>query len=257
MTDAEARLREVLTGYGPLTVAVSGGVDSMTLAHVASQVQPDLAVAHAVSPAVPPEATARVERHAGRYRWRLLLIDAEEFADPDYRRNPVDRCYFCKSNLYGRIRRETDGLIAAGTNTDDLGDFRPGLRAADENGVVHPFVAAGIDKAAVRAIAQARGLNDLAELPAQPCLASRIETGIAINADDLAFVHRVERAVAPLVDGGDIRCRITHAGVRLEVGGEASDEAGRLAAELCQEAGRRFAGVAPYRRGSAFLREAK
>jgi uncharacterized protein len=227
----------------------------MTLAHMASQLKPGLAVVHAVSPAVPPEATTRVERHAHRHGWRLTLVDAGEFGNADYRRNPVDRCYFCKSNLYARIRRETNGPIAAGTNTDDLNDFRPGLRAAEENSVVHPFVEAGIDKATIRTIARAEGLRDLADLPAQPCLASRIETGIAINADDLAFVHQVERAVAPFVGGGDVRCRITHAGVRLEVGEDARAEASRLAQGLCEEAGRRFAGVALYRRGSAFLSE--
>ena len=102
-----------------------------------------------------------------------------------------------------------------------------------------------------------RGFGDLAELPAQPCLASRIETGIAIGADDLAFVHQVERAVVPLAGGGDVRCRMTRAGVGLEVGEVASAEAGRRARSLCEAAGRRFVGVVPYRRGSAFLREAE
>ena len=81
---------------------------------------------HAVSPAVPPEATERVRRTADAEGWRLTILDAGEFADRDYIANPINRCYFCKSNLYARIRRETEGPIAAGTNTDDLNDFRRG-----------------------------------------------------------------------------------------------------------------------------------
>ena len=102
---------------------------------------------HAVSPAVPPHATARVRAHAERHGWALTVADAGEFDDPRYRANPVDRCYFCKSNLYDRIRSVTEGTVASGTNLDDLGDYRPGLKAAAERGVVHPFVEAGIDKA--------------------------------------------------------------------------------------------------------------
>ena len=112
---------------------------------------------HAVSPAVPPHATARVRAHAGLEGWNLAVADAGEFADPRYRANPVDRCFFCKSNLYDRIRSVTQATVASGTNLDDLGDFRPGLKAASQRGVVHPFVEAGIDKAAVREIARLGG----------------------------------------------------------------------------------------------------
>src|SRR5262249_33153663 len=151
---------------------------------------------HAVSPAVPAHATARVAAYAEREGWTLRMVDAGEFADPRYRANPVDRCYFCKTNLYARIRPLTDRVIAPGTHVDHLGDFRPGLRAAAEKDVVHPYVEAGIDKAAVRALARGLSLSDLAELPAQPCLSSRVETGIAIDADDLAFVDAMERRLS-------------------------------------------------------------
>ena len=90
---------------------------------------------HAASPAVPAEATARVRAHADRYGWALTLIDAGEFADSRYRTNPIDRCYFCKSNLYARIAGIFAGVILSGTNTDDLGDYRPGLKAAGEHGL--------------------------------------------------------------------------------------------------------------------------
>lgn len=257
-------LRLVLNAHETLAIAVSGGVDSVTVAHAAHVVRDGkpTTVCHAVSPAVPIEATARVRRHAEMAGWNLVLLDAGEFADPEYLRNPVNRCYFCKSNLYDRIAGSVGGTIASGANLDDLGDFRPGLAAATERRVVHPLIEAGMDKAATRALARALQLDDVAELPAQPCLASRIETGIRVTPEDLAFVSEVEAALAPFVGLEGLRCRITAAGVRIEFdldrarreGTEAGAEA--LALDLCRRAGRVLLPLAPYRRGSAFLHDA-
>jgi uncharacterized protein len=248
------KLEGILAELPGLAIAVSGGVDSMTLAHTAYHAGVlGLMVVHAVSPAVPEEATVRVRDHAARFGWRLIEVDAGEFADPAYRSNPVNRCYFCKSNLYARIAHVTEGPIASGANLDDLGDYRPGLMAAAEHRVRHPFVEAGMDKAAVRALARAFTLTDVSELPAQPCLSSRIETGIAISAEDLAFVARVERMLTPHVAAGeDLRCRVTHRGIIIEA--PAPDEAMRhIAHDLCRSAQRHFLGFRPYRRGAAFL----
>lgn len=252
----EARLRTVLASYPSLTIAVSGGVDSMTLAHLAHRWNPGIAMFHAVSPAVPASATDRVKRHAGASGWKLDIGGSGEFEDGRYRANPVDRCYFCKTNLYDRIRALTEGTIASGANMDDLGDYRPGLKAAAERGIVHPFIEAEIGKAEVRALARAHDLGDLAELPAQPCLASRIETGIAIAADDLAFVNEVETALAPLLPRrAALRCRVTHDGIVIEADAEhaASPVLRMQAMVLCAQAGRLFAGVRAYERGSAFI----
>ncbi len=254
MRMAMTALEAILADLPNLAIAVSGGVDSMTLAHAAHRAGlPGLLVVHALSPAVPAEATARVRDHASRFGWRLTEVDAGEFADPAYRANPVNRCYFCKTNLYARIAHVTAGPIASGANLDDLGDYRPGLIAAAEHRVRHPFVEAGMDKAAVRALARDFDLADISELPAQPCLSSRVETGIAISARDLAFVARMERALAPHVpQGADLRCRITHGGIVVEA--PDSDEAMRhIADELCASERRRFLGFRPYRRGAAFL----
>ena len=132
--------------------------------------------------------------------------------DERYRANPVDRCYYCKANLYARIRGMTADPIASGTNRDDLGDYRPGLRAAAERDIVHPYVDAAITKTEVYALARRLGLDDLQRLPAQPCLASRVETGIAIAAADLAFIDAVEtRLAARLGREAVVRCaRIVH-----------------------------------------------
>ena len=252
MNNPAAALREVLARHGDLTFAVSGGVDSLTLAAFAGRLGP-ITVAHAVSPAVPKEATTRVRELARVENWTLHVIEAGEFADPDYLRNPLNRCYFCKSNLYARIQQVVPGLIAAGTNTDDLSEFRPGLLAARENRVVHPYVEAGLSKADLRRLSAEIGLGEIAELPAQPCLASRVETGIPIRADDLAFIHRVESTLREFTDIPDLRCRVTRSGIRLEAGGALPAAATARIAAMCRESGRIFAGVAAHRRGSAFV----
>ena len=141
-------LNAVLDDIGRAAVAVSGGVDSMTLALLAGRrLGADCAMFHAVSPAVPAEATARVQEYAVREGWRLTVLDAGEFDDPAYRANPANRCFYCKTNLYGALAARTDATLLSGTNLDDLGDWRPGLKAAEVHGVRHPFVEAGIDKA--------------------------------------------------------------------------------------------------------------
>lgn len=259
--DPEARLGDALVRHAGLAIAVSGGVDSMTLAYVAHRLLPGaVSMVHARSPAVPAQATARVRAYARRERWELVVTGAGEFDDPHYRANPVDRCYYCKSNLYDRIRSLTPRVIASGANVDDLDDYRPGLVAAAERGVVHPYIEAAIDKAGVRALARRHSLHDIAELLAQPCLSSRVETGIAIDAADLAFIHQVETALGGMAPAGAaVRCRITRLGVVVELGEAAMSIAGDaadVASRLCARGRRTFGGVRAYRRGAAFLKVA-
>jgi uncharacterized protein len=257
---ALARLHAVLDNAAAWTFAVSGGVDSLTLATLAHRhlAQPPRMI-HAASPAVPATARPLIEAQARAEGWRLEVIDAGEFADPAYRANPVNRCYFCKSNLYGSIRAilaASEGGVASGTNLDDLGDFRPGLKAAEERGIRHPFVEAGIGKAGVRALARAHGFG-FAELPAQPCLASRVETGLRIEPADMAFIDRLEAALQSSGGGGgDLRVRLRRGGVAVETGSapEVWTELAASAADACAGARRSFLGIEPYRRGSAFLR---
>lgn len=213
-----AALHAALAQPASLTIALSGGIDSLTLSAAAAKVRgaEGVTLCHAVSAAVPSAATARVKDFAATWGVPLKLVDAGEFADPSYRANPVNRCYFCKSNLYGTLAR-MGPLVAAGTNTDDLSDYRPGLQAAAEHGVLHPFVDAQMSKADVRALARALGLGDLAELPAAPCLASRIETGLRVEPADLAVIDRVETLLRAEFGNITLRCRLLRGGWVVEL----------------------------------------
>lgn len=259
-----AALAEVLQGMEPVAVAVSGGVDSMTLATVAHRaLGVRSSVFHAVSPAVPVAATRRVRELAAAEGWDLTIIDAAEFADPMYRSNPVNRCFFCKINLYGVIARATDRQIVSGTNLDDLGDYRPGLDAAREHGVRHPFVEAGIAKAQIRALARALGLPEIAALPAAPCLSSRVETNIRIEPDVLRAIDHAEQLVAAKTAAATVRCRVRATGIVVELD---SDALANLSENLKRELGTAVmhafkatgapasVAFASYRMGSAFLR---
>jgi len=221
------RLHDVLDDIGACVVACSGGIDSLLLATVAHRRDPNATtVVHTVTPAVPSDGTARVVAAGRREGWRLQLVRSGEFDDERYLSNPTDRCYFCKTNLYDAIdevratlpRVDTAHVAAtvlSGANIDDLGDYRPGLRAAGEHDVRHPYIEAGIDKAAIRVVARSLRLEE-AELPASPCLASRLYTGTRVSPSRLRAIE-VGEAILRSHGAPVVRCRMRDERVMIEV----------------------------------------
>ena len=266
------QLQEYFAARPPMAIAVSGGVDSMTLAVVAHRSKPGTAVFHAVSPAVPADATARVRHYAGKEGWQLQVIEAGEIDDPQYLANPANRCYYCKTDLYQTVTGKTALTVASGTNLDDLGDYRPGLIAAKEHQVCHPYVEVGIDKDGLRQIAGELQLNDLKALPAAPCLSSRVTTGIAIDAALLPVIDEAEKLLWQQLEAAmplnGIRCRVRPEGLAIQIDSDQAFDAASPAYPPAINAvqslfkARGFAPrarqvtVEPYQRGSAFLIDA-
>lgn len=213
-------LLQIMRGYDSAIVAFSGGIDSSLVAYVAGQVLGDKALAvTSGSASLKRTDLALSKRLSDDWGIAHQIIVTDELTKADYRANPTNRCFHCKTSLY----TELDGIartrgythILNGTNLDDLGDHRPGLIAADNHAVKSPLVAAGFHKADIRALAKHLGLEN-ADKPQAACLSSRFPYGSAINQELLAQVEAAENVLA---EYGFSQFRVRHHGevARLEI----------------------------------------
>ena len=207
----EAALRSALGERSSLIVAFSGGVDSAYLAYAATMALGDRVLCvTADSPSYPERHRQMAIRLARQFGFRHEIIRTDEMARPEYRANPANRCYYCKTELYSHLsaiaRERGIAGVADGSNADDRGDYRPGRQAAREFGVISPLDDAGLTKDDIRALSHRAGLPTWDE-PASACLSSRIPYFSEVTDEKLRMIERAESALREM---GFRICRVRH-----------------------------------------------
>jgi pyridinium-3,5-biscarboxylic acid mononucleotide sulfurtransferase len=195
--DKLAQLQALFEGMDRALIAYSGGIDSTLVAKIAQDVLGDRALAvTAVSPSLLPEDLEDAKIQAAEIGIAHRLVETHEMANPNYTSNPINRCYFCKSELYDTLKPLAQSLgysyTVDGVNGDDLHDYRPGIQAAKERGTRSPLAEVGLSKLEVRELSKYLGLSCW-DKPAQPCLSSRFPYGEEITVEKLRRVGQAER----------------------------------------------------------------
>lgn len=211
LSSREQRLRGLLAACDSAIIAFSGGVDSAYLAWAATQVLgPSALCVTADSPSYPDHHRQLALRIARDFGLRHEFVQTSELAQPEYRANPVDRCYHCKHELYDVLSMLASDrgitTIMDGSNADDRSDYRPGRKAAREHGVQSPLDAADLSKADIRELSRLAGLPTWNE-PASACLSSRIPYHTEVTDDKLRMIERAENALRSM---GFRVCRVRH-----------------------------------------------
>jgi pyridinium-3,5-biscarboxylic acid mononucleotide sulfurtransferase len=222
-----AGLRLILTDIPDAVVGYSGGVDSSFLAVAARDAIGDgVTAVIADSPSIPRRELTEAIGFARRHDIRLEVVHTNEMEDPRYRRNGADRCAFCKDALTDAVLSHPvfrDRTLLLGVNVDDLGDHRPGQRAAKRRGARFPLAEAGLEKAEVRLLAREMDLETW-DKPAAACLASRLAYGVPVSAEALKRIEQAEESLRLLGLAGDVRVRDQGQDLaRIEVGSDRFD----------------------------------
>lgn len=213
--DKLSKLRENISRFGKVVIGFSGGIDSSLLLKVAVQTigGGNVWAVTGDSESLLPEELEfcrKLAMEIGLNPENFVEIKTEELSDPDYIKNPIDRCYYCKSELFGKLvkfsARVGADVVLDGSNADDLDDWRPGRKAAGERGVISPLAESGITKAELREMARDLGLPNW-DKPALACLSSRIPYGSKVTVEKL---HRIAKAERYLKSLGFSQLRVRH-----------------------------------------------
>lgn len=218
--EKEQNLRRLMCDMQTVLVAYSGGVDSAYLALIATQELEEKAICvMGLSPSVAQNQKLEAEKIAKDFEFNYFSIQTNELENPNYQANPNNRCYFCKTELYGKLvplaKERNIEFILDGANMDDTGDYRPGREAAKENKVRSPLIEVGLTKAEIRQLSKNFNLPTW-DKPASPCLSSRIAYGIPVSIERLSKVEKGEQFLREL---GIREFRVRNHGelVRLEI----------------------------------------